>query len=83
MSCPFKHVFGKPGEGIHSYRVFDIAIVDTVMTIIGAYFLAKYFKWDVKVTILWAFIIGEILHIIFCVDTTIVKLLKKIDNFFG
>lgn len=31
----------KPREGIHSIRVFDIAIVDLILTIIGAYIISK------------------------------------------
>ena len=32
-------IFGKPNEGIHSYRLFNIAIVDVIMTFILAYVL--------------------------------------------
>ena len=33
--CPFKEystIFGKPNEGIHSYRIFDLAIMDIIFT---------------------------------------------------
>ena len=34
----FKHAFGKPGEGMHAYRLpGDVVLVDTVLTILGAY----------------------------------------------
>ena len=36
MSCSRSNMFGKPGEGIHSYRIYDIAIIDVLFTIIGA-----------------------------------------------
>lgn len=33
----FKHAFGKPGEGLHSYRLpGDIALVDTGLTVLAA-----------------------------------------------
>jgi len=32
--CKYKNVLGKPKEGIHKYRIFNIAIVDTLVTII-------------------------------------------------
>ena len=39
MPCRYSEIFGKVGEGGHSYRMFDIAIVDVVFTIIGAYII--------------------------------------------
>jgi len=41
MLCNYSELFGKVGEGLHSYRIFDIAIIDVIATIIGAYFLHK------------------------------------------
>ena len=36
-------IFGKPNEGIHSYRICDIAYIDVIFTIIGAYLIKRYF----------------------------------------
>ena len=36
--CKYSDIFGKSRTGIHSYRVFDIAIVDVVLTIILIYY---------------------------------------------
>ena len=33
MNCILKNLFGKPNEGLHSYRLNDVAIVDYVLTI--------------------------------------------------
>ena len=33
MFCDHSDIFGKPGEGLHAYRVFDLAIVDVLLTI--------------------------------------------------
>jgi hypothetical protein len=41
--CKYKNFFGKPGEGAHSYRIFNIAIVDLGLTILVAYILSFYF----------------------------------------
>jgi hypothetical protein len=73
--CQYKDIFGKPGEGGHSYRIFNIAIVDVVFTIIFAVIMAKVFKWDILRTIIGLFIVGIIMHRIFCVRTTVDKLL--------
>ncbi len=73
--CKYKDMFGKPNTGAHSYRVFDIAIVDVLFTIIGAYILSKIFKWNFLKTVIVFFIIGIIAHRVFCVRTTVDKLL--------
>ena len=80
MSCPFRslrHIFGKENEGVHSVRLFDIAIIDLVMTLIGAYYFAKYFKLNhIYVSIIFI-LTGHIMHLLFCVKTTFIK---KIDS---
>ena len=44
--CKYKDILGKPGEGVHSYRLFDIAIIDVVLTIGLALFIKKYILED-------------------------------------
>jgi uncharacterized membrane protein len=73
--CKYKDALGVPGKGIHSYRIFNIAIADVIMTIIGAYILSLIFKTPFIYTLIALFILGIILHRIFCVRTTIDKLL--------
>lgn len=78
MSCPFKEyrwIFGKEGKGVHSIRLFDIAIVDVLATIIGAFLLSYYFKINFWIILFILFILGIILHRLFCVNTTINKLI--------
>ena len=41
MTCKYKNMFGKPGEGVHSIRLFDIAIIDVAFTFLFAYLLKK------------------------------------------
>jgi len=76
MLCQYKDLFGKVGQGIHSYRFFNIAIADVLLTILAAYiiyiFLPKYNFFLILFTL---FILGIILHRIFCVKTTVDKLL--------
>ena len=43
MFCNYSEIFGKVGEGLHSYRLFNVAIIDVIFTIIGAHFLQKHF----------------------------------------
>jgi len=76
MNCPFKNlseIFGRPNEGVHSYRFMNLAIVDVLSTIVGAFIIARIFNWNFFLTLLVIFILGIILHRLFCVNTTINK----------
>lgn len=79
MFCEYSEIFGKIKEGVHKYRIFDVAIVDVIMTFIGAYFLQKTFfkKYEYYQVLIGLFILGIFLHRLFCVRTTIDKLLFK------
>lgn len=72
-----KNIFGVPRRGIHSYRVFDIAIVDVLATIIVAYGLSYIVKMKFIYVLLMLFILGIIVHRIFHVNTTINRLIFK------
>ena len=39
MTCKYKESLGKLGEGVHSYRIFNIAIVDVFFTILLGYII--------------------------------------------
>ena len=77
MFCNYSEIFGKVGEGIHSYRLFNIAIIDVLLTMIGAHFLQKHFfkKYNYYEVLLGLFILGIVLHRLFCVRTTIDKMI--------
>jgi len=73
--CKYKNLLGIPNKGIHSYRFMGIAIADVIMTIIGAIIISFLFKVSCVFTCISLFILGIILHRLFCVRTTIDKLL--------
>lgn len=78
MLCPYKDIFGKVGEGAHSYRLFDVAIVDVILTVIGAaiiHFFMPQYKFIVILAVL--FITGIVMHHAFCVRTTVDKWLFR------
>ena len=78
MLCKYKDVLGKVGKGIHSYRIFNIAIVDVLLTILAAWIIHLFIpKYHFLYILLLLFITGIILHRLFCVRTTIDKLLFK------
>jgi hypothetical protein len=73
--CKYKDMFGKPDTGVHSFRIFNIAVVDVVLTILLAFFISKMFHLRFDITLIVFFIVGIIAHRVFCVRTTIDKLL--------
>ncbi len=76
MFCSFKNSFGKVGEGSHSYRFFDIAIIDVLSIFILAFIIHLFIpKVKYFLILLLLFILGIISHRVFCVRTTVDKLL--------
>ena len=73
--CKYKDALGQPGKGIHSYRFMGVAIADVIMTIIGALIISFLIKKSFLLVLIVLFILGIILHRLFCVRTTIDKLL--------
>jgi hypothetical protein len=73
--CKYKNSLGIPNEGVHSYRLFGVAIVDVIMTIIAAYIISYFTKIKFLYTSIFLFTLGIILHRLFCVKTTVDKLL--------
>jgi hypothetical protein len=67
--CPFANLLGIPGEGVHATRIGGYAFVDTLLTVIAAYF-TTYF---IKISLLWSliiwFILGEVFHVTYGVQT--------------
>jgi len=76
MLCKYKDILGKPGKGVHSFRIFNISVVDVLLTLLLAFvihlFLPKYKFISILICV---FLLGIVLHRIFCVKTTIDKFL--------
>jgi len=80
-----KNIFGEPNKGIHSYRLFDLAVIDVFFTfiliaIIYMIYMGINIHNDINYQVLGiitigTFGIGIISHRLFCVRTTIGKLL--------
>ena len=73
MLCQYKNSLGKPGQGFHQQRFLGIALYDTLATIVAAWLIAKYMKWNVWRTIIYAFVLGVFMHWLFCVDTALMR----------
>lgn len=68
-------MFGAPNTGLHSYRIMDIAIVDVLLTLLVAWILSYMFGVEYWNMALGMFVLGIVLHRVFCVRTTLDKLL--------
>lgn len=77
-TCPFKDIFGASRTGSHSIRFMDISVVDTALTVVAAFFIARGMKQPFWLVFLVLFIVGEIMHLGMCVDSTVALFLKKV-----
>jgi len=75
MPCPYANLLGVPGEGVHAPRIGGIARNDTIATIIGALLTAWAFKISFLYSLIAWFVIGELLHYIFGVNTAFLKMI--------
>jgi len=73
--CKYKNALGIPNKGIHSYRFLGVAIADVIMTLLGGLLISYLFNYSFLYTTITLFVLGIILHRLFCVRTTIDKLL--------
>jgi hypothetical protein len=69
------NMIGIPGEGIHSYRIFNIAYMDVIIVLVGAIVIAWAMKWSYIKTIMGIFILGIVVHKVLCVGTSVDKAL--------
>ena len=78
VSTELKDMFGKPNEGIHSYRVFGFAVFDFLMTLVAAKLIQKYYFKDetddmtmfIKIFVA-LFLLGIIIHRMLGVKTAL------------
>lgn len=82
--CKYKNLFGEPKTGLHNYRIFDFAIFDILTTILGSVIihqiiivqiLKKSDTIKLWMVIVFMFLLGILVHRLFCVRTTVDKLL--------
>jgi len=72
--CQYKNFFGKPNEGAHALRLFNIAIVDLILTFLVAYGCAKVTHKSTLIIFIFLLGLGLFFHWLFCVPTTLTKL---------
>lgn len=71
--CSWRHTLGEPGKGVHSIRLWDIAIVDLALTFVVAYLLWRWTdkRYDFLVILGACLGLGVWAHRLFCVRTRI------------
>lgn len=79
MSCPYKDILGIPGQGFHSYRLFNISLGDVGILLVFAFvvqwIINQFSTCSYNLAVVISFIIGIIVHRLLCVRTTIDQLL--------
>lgn len=73
--CQYKNMFGKSKEGVHSFRVLGVAIVDVVFTFLAAFVIQYFTGGNYWFILICLFILAIFLHRLFCVDTALNKLI--------
>lgn len=73
MLSDYKNIFGKPGTGAHSWRIYNIAIVDVLLTLLVGFAISYFLKVNPGLAIVGLFILGIAMHRLFAVRTTIDK----------
>ena len=74
--CKYKDIFGEPNNGVHKYRLFNIAIIDVIFTILFGLIIKYYYNYNIFVILFFLLIISILFHKLFCVKTTILKILN-------
>lgn len=77
--CRYKHALGEERKGFHRWRLFDVAVGDVLLTVLGAYFIARAFQASFLATLIVVLVLGIVMHRLFCVNTKVnVMLFGKI-----
>ncbi len=65
--CKYKDIIGKPNTGLRKYRIFNIPIIDTAVTLIAVWLISYYYKYPFINVLGITFIAMIIAHRAFCV----------------
>ena len=76
--CQYKDALGKPNEGFHKERLLGMARNDLLGTIAISVLIGFFMNKNILLVFIVIFLLGVLLHLIFCVDTAFIKFLKKL-----
>lgn len=69
----FKDIFGKPNEGLHSYRFLNAALVDYLLTFVIIIAITLFFGIPLVASTIIAFVAAVVIHYLFGVETNTVR----------
>ena len=75
MSCPYAHILGVPGEGVHAQRFMGLAVNDTIATVVAAILTTWIFNISFLYSVIGWFVAGEVLHYALGVNTAFLKMI--------
>ena len=70
--CPFKGfngIFGLPGQGVHKYTLFNVIVIDNLLTIAIAAFVTYQYDVPFPLSIIGTYIVSIVIHMLFGVQT--------------
>lgn len=76
--CKYRDVFGTPGAGLHSVRIFGLAAVDVLATLVAAFVTARVLRVRFAVALVFILSLGVVAHAALCVDTSLNLLLYSL-----
>ena len=76
MKCPYASLLGKPKEGVHEPRLLTMARNDLVGTVMLAGVTSYATNIHVVKTFVGWFVLGEVMHYAFGVQTTFLDLIN-------
>ena len=73
MPCPYSTILGIRGKGVHSSRILGFALNDILATLVLVFISTYIFKVPFLYSLIGWFVLGEIFHILFGVDTAFLE----------
>ena len=75
--CKYKNILGEAGSttGIRKYRLLGISIMDVTVIVLIGFIISYYTNSNIWLTLGGLFVFGIIIHRLFCVRSTVDKLL--------
>ena len=70
--CPLKEfndIFGLPGQGVHKHTLFNVIVIDNLITIAVAVFITYQFDVPFPLSIIGTYIVSIVMHMLFGVQT--------------
>ena len=71
----YKNLLGKPGTGVHKYKIFDVIIVDNLINLILSILMKYLTSIPFELSIIIVYLLGLLFHYLFGVKTESMKYL--------